>query len=112
MDRSELEKRLLECTATMAERALLSLVEAAERVLSGDRNGSARRAEEAARRQKLQSAADASARRVKEAERETQARLERKRQAAEGAKPKDQKKSQPKEPPKPDEKKPDAKNPA
>ena len=82
MDRSELEKQLAACVAQLAERALLSLVEVAQRVVAGDRNGASRRAEEAARRQKLQSAADLSANRVKNAEKEVQAKLERKRLAA------------------------------
>ena len=82
MDRSELEKQLAVCVAQLAERALLSLVEVAQRVVAGDRNGASRRAEEAARRQKLQSAADLAANRVKLAEKEVQAKLERRRVAA------------------------------
>lgn len=82
MDRSELEKKLVEVAGNLAERALLSLLETAERVLAGDRNGASRRAEEAARRQKLQSAADLSALKVKQHEADVQARLERKKEAA------------------------------
>lgn len=88
MDRSELEKSLLELTGKMAERAILSLVECATRMLAGDQSGAARRAEEGARRQKLQTAHDVAAQRIKTQERLVQEKLERKKAATEAAKPK------------------------
>lgn len=106
MDRSELEKQLLDTVGKLTERAVLSLVECAGRMLAGDRNGAARRAEEGARRQKLQSAHDSSVLRLKNAEREVQARLERKKATeANGGK-------KPKKSPAGDESKPDGKDPA